>query len=447
VQILRSSVEGIEWPALPGPDAGPLLALLFQLEQSQWWSPEDLQIMQYRQLSCLLSHAYETVPFYREQLVSVGYNPGKEITQEEFSSLPILHRSQVQSLWEALHSRQVPKSHGAVYELQTSGSTGKPVKALGTDLTRLFWSVMTLRDHLWHKRDFSGKLAAIRTKVPDVVRQGWGLPADSVFKTGVLATLNIKADLQTQMTWLQEHKPDYLLSLASNIKGLAELSLETGIKLPELREIRTFGEVVSPELRRLCCDAWGVKVADMYSAEEIGYMALQCPEHEHYHVQSESVLLEVLDENNRACGPGEIGRVVITPLHNFAMPLIRYEILDYAEMGELCSCGRGLPVIRRVMGRQRHLITFPDGRRHWPSYPPETWAYVAPIRQYQLIQKALDHIHVKLVMDRQLTNDEEKQIVPLLQKGLGYPFRMTFECLDRIERNQNFKYEDFISEI
>jgi phenylacetate-CoA ligase len=249
------------------------------------------------------------------------------------------------------------------------------------------------------------------------------------------------------MTWLQEHNPDYLLSLASNIKGLAELSLETGIKLQNLREVRTFGEVVSPELRRLCRDAWGVKIADMYSAEEIGYMALQCPEQEHYHVQSESVLLEVLDENNRACGPGEIGRVVITPLHNFAMPLIRYEILDYAERGEVCSCGRGLPVIRRVMGRQRHLITFPDGRRHWPSYPPETWAYVAPIRQYQLIQKALDHIHVKLVMDRQLTQQEEKQIVPLLQKGLGYPFRITFECLDRIERNQNFKYEDFISEV
>lgn len=249
------------------------------------------------------------------------------------------------------------------------------------------------------------------------------------------------------MTWLQEHNPDYLLSLASNVKGLAEFSLEKGIKLPKLREVRTFGEVVSPELRQRCFDAWGVKVSDMYSAEEIGYMALQCPEHEHYHVQSEGVLVEVLDENNRACGPGEIGRVVITPLHNFAMPLIRYEILDYAEMGEQCACGRGLPVIKRVMGRQRHLITYPDGRRHWPTYPPETWAYVAPIRQYQLTQKALDHIHVKLVMDRQLTPGEEQQIVVLLRKSLGYPFRMTFECLDRIERNQNYKYEDFISEI
>ena len=88
----------------------------------------------------------------------------------------------------------------------------------------------------------------------------------------------------------------------------------------------------------------------MYSCEEAGYIALQCPQAEHYHCQSESVLVEVLDDEGRPCTPGQVGKVVLTALHNFAMPLIRYENQDYAEVGPPCACGRGLPVKRADNG-------------------------------------------------------------------------------------------------
>jgi phenylacetate-coenzyme A ligase PaaK-like adenylate-forming protein len=61
--------------------------------------------------------------------------------------------------------------------------------------------------------------------------------------------------------------------------------------------------------------------------------------------------VEVLDEEGRPCAPGETGRVVATSLNNFAMPLIRYETGDTAEVGAPCPCGRGLPVLTRIMGR------------------------------------------------------------------------------------------------
>src|SRR3546814_13116510 len=86
------------------------------------------------------------------------------------------------------------------------------------------------------------------------------------------------------------------------------------------------------------------------------YLALQCPEHEHYHVQSEAVLLEVLDEEDRPCRPGEVGRVVVTPLTNFAMPMIRYAVGGLAAVGAPCPCGRGLPVLTRILGRARDKI-------------------------------------------------------------------------------------------
>src|SRR3546814_20039888 len=62
---------------------------------------------------------------------------------------------------------------------------------------------------------------------------------------------------------------------------------ERGIAFPRLREVRTLSELLPPETRRLCRDVWGLKIADLYSTQEAGYLALQCPEHEHYHRSEE----------------------------------------------------------------------------------------------------------------------------------------------------------------
>jgi phenylacetate-CoA ligase len=113
---------------------------------------------------------------------------------------------------------------------------------------------------------------------------------------------------------------------------LAGHAIERGINLPGLKQLRTFGEVLSDETRELCQRAWQVGIADLYSSEEAGSIAVQC-EHGAYHLQSENLLVEIIDDHGAACLPGEIGRVLITTLHNFAMPLIRYEIGDYAECG------------------------------------------------------------------------------------------------------------------
>jgi phenylacetate-CoA ligase len=191
----------------------------------------------------------------------------------------------------------------------------------------------------------------------------------------------------------------------------------------------------------------GVPLVDMYSSQEVGYIALQCPEHEHYHVQSENVLVEILNADNEPCEPGEVGQVVITTLQNYAMPLIRYAILDYAEVGTACSCGRSLPVLNRVMGRQRNMLTLPNGKHTWPTFPVKSWGHIKAIRQMQLVQKTLEHIEVRLVADRPLGPNEESELAEILRQRFGHPFQVSFLYLDRIERGKNFKFEDFISEV
>ena len=419
-----------------------------QFDQIQWWDPQAIRSHQLRQAFRLVAHAEETVPFYREQWPvrgAAGADSG--LSEEAWARLPILQREDLQRHGDALRSTRVPPAHGDVREGMTSGSTGRPIRFCGTGVTRFLWAALTLRDHAWQRRDLGGKLASIRTTVETGTHRSWGPATDAAFDTGPCVTMNIRNDVDVQLDWLAREDPDYLLSHPSNILALADRSGVRGIRLPRLKQVRSFGETLAPGVRRACLQAWNVGVADVYSAEEVGYIALQCPDGEHYHVQAESLLVELLRDDGAPCRPGETGRVVVTSLHNFAMPLIRYAIGDYAEAGAPCSCGRGLPVLARILGRQRNMVTLPDGRRHWPSFPAEAWLSVAPVRQFQLVQRELDWIEARVVADRPITGEEERRLERTLQDYLGYAFRIRFVFLDALERTANCKFEDFISEL
>jgi phenylacetate-CoA ligase len=263
--------------------------------------------------------------------------------------------------------------------------------------------------------------------------------------------LTIHSSTAEQADWLQRQQPGYLLSYPSALNALARYCLKNNIRLPSLQQIRTFGEVLEPETRVACREAWGVPVVDVYSSEEFGYLAMQCPDHEHYHVQSENVLVEVLDDGGRSCAAGEIGRVVVTSLHNFGMPLLRYDIGDYAEVGPPCDCGRGLPVLRRILGRQRNMFVLPDGQTRWPMFDASALASVfqelPPIRQFQITQRTTTEIDVNLVSARPLTGEEEEHIRHYLQRGLGYAFAVAFCYVDEIPRTRRGKFEEFRSQV
>jgi len=443
----RSAIPSVEWPAVPGPGAAIALALQYQLEQTQWWPVAELQRHQFRQLQVMLNYAYDTLHFWRGRLKAAGYKPQQDITPEWFRSLPLLTRAEVQSHGAALMGRAIPREHGALNTSQTSGSTGRPLVSYGNDVTQLFWRAFTLRDHVWHRRDLTGKLAAIRTAVEPSSMPGWGAATDLAFETGTSVTLNIRTDIDAQLEWLQAENPDYLITYSSNLRALAARAPVLGVRLPRLQQVRTYGEALPADLRELCGRAWNVPLADMYSAQEVGYIALQCPRYEHYHVQAENLLVEVLDDRNEPCEPGQIGRVVVTNLHNFAMPLVRYDIGDYAETGAECGCGRRLPVLKRIVGRVRNMVTLPDGRQHWASIPSSQWGSAAPVTQLQMVQKSRAVILVRVVAPQVLKPAERGRLVEALQACLGYPFEMEIEQVSEIQRGAGGKFEEFLSEI
>lgn len=444
---MRSGSPGLDWPAIPAGANAMLLAVMYQLEQSEWWPPDKIAAAQAEQLLALLRHAVETVPFHARRLRDAGVPLVRPFDMAAFRRVPLMTRRDIQSEAGSLLSKSPPADHGRIGERASGGSTGEPVLVNDTDVGVLFWNALTLRDHLWRRRDFSGKLCAIRSRAAEGDFPDWGAPAGAVFATGPSAGLDIRADSDRQLDWLRDHDPDYLITHPTNVRELARAAQRRGLRLPRLKEIRTMGEVLPGDLRALCRDVFGVPVTDLYSAEEVGYIALQCPRHEHYHVQSENLLVEILDDEGKPCAPGTTGRVVITTLHNFAMPLIRYALGDHAEAGAPCDCGRGLPVITRIYGRTRNMLKLPDGRRFWPSTPYIRTTGVAPIQQLQIVQRALDTLEARFVAERALTPEEERGIVAAIHDALGHPFQVTLQPMSEIPRPASLKFEDFRCEL
>lgn len=445
---LRTAVPGIAWPAILSDAGAHLLALNFQLERSQWWPPEEMQRHQLVQLRVLLAHAAQAVPHYRRREYRDWLQRPERESWAAFHELPLLTRSQAQAAGEALFAAALPEQHGALSEDETSGSTGMPLRYRTTALAGFFWNAFTLREHFWHGRDFSARHAFIRSRPASDLAPTWGNPSNQVFACGESANLPVRSTLSEKRDWLQAMNPHYLMSTPSTLRALAQAALAEGLVLPRLREVRTVGETVSAELRKLVHEAWGADLVDLYSSSECGLLALQCPHTGHFHAQSEWAVVEVLDERGRACAPGEVGRIVATPLHNFAMPLVRYDTGDFAEVGEPCPCGRGLPRLNRILGRRRNRMILPGGGTVWPNLSSLPWRELAPaLRRFQMTQRNDHSLLLRYEAQRAFAADEHDCLADALREHLRCSLPLAFERVDALPLSQAGKLEDFITEL
>ncbi len=428
------------------PDASLALAeaLQFQLSRSEKLSHERMQQAQLNVIKVLINHAVTHVPYYRANDLY-----GDVTSWDDFYQLPIIERHDVQkNRAQLITSTKIP-GHGNDVAFKSSGSTGQPIHSLSTDRAQLYWRAITLREHLWQQRDLTGKLAIIKNfsvdeaRYPGIQTERWG-HSTLQLSNGPSCVLNSSETLDVQYQWLIEQQPDYLLTYPSVVQGLMQYHQQAQKPL-KLKGISTLGETLPENTRQLTKKVMGCRIADMYSAQEVGYIALQCPQHDHYHIQSEVCLVEVLDDDNQPCAPGQMGRVVVTVLHNFRMPLIRYAIGDYAIVGEPCDCGIHLPTLKRIVGRTRNLVTYPDGRKSWPAYNPMKLMELIPNGQFQLLQMDHHTLQFNWVGDQPLSDDKRQEIIRVIRHAIGHDFNIGFVKKEKIERAASGKFEEFVS--
>jgi phenylacetate-CoA ligase len=162
----------------------------------------------------------------------------------------------------------------------------------------------------------------------------------------------------------------------------------------------------------------------------------------------ENLIVEILDDNDQECTEGEVGRVVVTDLHNAISPMIRYQIGDYAVRGGKCTCGRGLKTISHILGRNRNLLVHPDGRKNWPLVGFYKFMNVTKVRRFQFIQHDLENIELRVATDHEMTDSEREQFTTIGHEFMGPEFKINIvHYLGDLPPNKNGKYEDFISNL
>lgn len=444
----RSTLGGIDWPPLVEGPGATVLALARQLEASQWLDAVAHRTRQLAQLGRTASWLAAHSPAFARRLHAAGLDPHALAEPTGLAALPPVERRWFQTESD-IASDAVPAGHAPLGETVTSGSTGEFLRVRRTRANQLVWLAMVLRDHAWRRTDFSVPLATVRATNAAVSHHAdWGAPASLLFETGPAMKLPIDLPGDKMLDRLREFGTGNLV-IYPNALGVLLGSVEArGQGIETLRAIRTVGEVTTHELRKRTHATFGIEIADAYTSQEVGYLALQCPDSGLYHTMSEAMIVEVLRPDGSACEEGETGIVAVTDLHNHATPIVRYMLGDMAEVGGPCPCGRGLPTLRRIVGRSRNLLRLPDGTRVWPSlggFGPEGFLHKVPILQYQCVQTEIERIEVRLFTARPLTPAEEQLVADRMGRALGHPFRLDFRYFDqRLPLPASGKFEDFV---
>jgi phenylacetate-CoA ligase len=447
---LRSAIPGLDWPPVADSKSGSLAALVSWLDASQWLAAEELADNARKQLALTAANAVRESPYFAQRMRLAGLEADDLAEPAGLSRLPPMTRRNVQDAGAKLFCQHVPASHLPVVDKFTSGSTGEPIRIKRTATTGLFWNANALRDHLWHRRDFTTPLAVIRANLTQAVeRLGWGPPVDLLFNSGPVMALPMSTPVTTQAARVRALNAGSLLTYPNNLALLIDELAKSGPAPETIRHVRTIAEMVSEELRAKARGYFtGLDLEDMYSSEEAGIIAVQCADCGRYHVMAETLLVEVVNDAGMPCREGEVGRLLISDLTNFATPIIRYEIGDYAEAGGPSTCGRGLPVLNRIVGRERNLVVMPDGTRQWPLTGFYLFHKIAPVQQYQFVQVSRDTIEVNLVVPRPLTPREEAALKEVMTRALGHAFKLVFRySKDPLQRGPNGKFEDFVCRV
>ncbi len=412
-------------------------------------SPAERAAQTLAQVSGMVRLSRTLVPYYRDRLPHI---PAKITSFEDFAQLPLVTRDHIQEYRLRLHNNTPPDIFRSTGVATTSGSTGKPIETHGHPPAQALGQQLQYRLQRIHGFDFNARCAFIvnpepsgRADPPEGARgsRPWGGSngsGDSVF-------LNLLSDPKDQLDWLVRMKPKYLSTYPSNLQALVQLTQASGVRPVGLEKIVLSSEPASEELVALVSQEWGATCVLTYSAREVGLIAAGAPDKGGYHLQSENVYVEILDDGGNPCSPGVVGRIVVTTLQDLLRPLIRYEIGDYGEFAEESPDDSvTLPRLRRVVGRKRSMIRLPDGRTVWPHFEFASLLKVGGLVQWQLVQRKDLSILVRVVSRGAFSEPLRRAVTHVVQEGLP-GVTVEVQPVKEIERTRRGKYLELISEL
>jgi len=415
-----------------------------ELEQTQWLSHEELEALQFDHIKKLIKYAYEYIPYYQRVFTNEDIHPDDIKCIKDFQALPYLTRGDINHHLNELVTRN---PNHQVIPNSTGGSTGVPMQFYMEKAFNWWDPALELRGRGWYGVREGERIALVWGAKRDMHNWSWRerlkarILQERYLNAFDLNDQKMKAFSEMLIRWKPAIIRAYVSALTLFARYLSDKQI-AGIR-PKL--IETTAEKVTLPQRELLEETFSCKVADIYSSRELGTIAFQCPVGS-LHV-CETRYIEIV-ANNKIVQPGELGEILITSLHQYGMPFIRYKIGDMAiSATNSCSCGRGLPILSELVGRLQDFLVTSEGHFVHGGYFPHTFRLYPEIARYQVYQPDKNHLKIKIVSKSSDDSTWLESIHRELHKCFGEEMIISVDIVDHIPLTPAGKHRFIISDV
>jgi len=423
------------------------LKYLRELEHNQWLNTKEIEELQWIELKKLLKHAYENVPFYAKTFDEHGVIPDSIKYPDDFRKIPIIDKSIIKSNWSEMIAGNIPN----ILTKSTGGSTGEPLHFGYTRDSYQWRMAVKIRGYSWAGYKDGDKVAFL-----------WGVPVGKISPISALKSglhhkiqnakyFNIfNLTPKTMKAYLEEmriYKPKHIVAYGLGMYYFAKFINDNGWSAFPVKSIILGAEKVQKDQIEVIESVFNCPVFDSYGCREFMLIASQCEHRQGMHISSDNLYVETI-KNNFQAPYGEIGEVVITDLHNYGMPFIRYKNGDLAVRGhENCPCGRGLPLITNVEGRITDMIVAAHGKIITGLFFPHLMKEFHEVDRFQVIQEDRENLIIKIVPKDGNSNVRMETMRREIQKVLGQGMQIDFQLVREIPLTPSGKHRVTISKV
>jgi phenylacetate-CoA ligase len=427
---------------------------LDELERTQWLPAADIRRRQDEKRQRIVQYAAAESPLYRERLQAAGVDPARCIEPDQWRRIPLLTKADLQQHRDALmadswRGKPVIISH-------SGGSTGNPVEFCYN------------RDHYdrriaaWYRADRWGGYELGEKHIMFWLGIGSGVGSRpwkeylkehlhwSMLRWYTLTVSRMGPErMREYHRRMMKIRPRSVFGIARPVTTIAQFMLKEKLPPPpNLKGVIVSSEKVFPWQKELIAEAFNAPVHERYGCQEFCNIGEECDRHDGMHINADGLYVEVTDDLGNPLPPGTPGQIVITSFDNVAMPFIRYKMGDIGTLTEdACGCGRGLPRIKEVLGREMDMIVTPEGSICAGIMIPHFMKEFRHIRGFQFVQEALDHVRLRIApepeFDKSILGFMEEQ----LRRYVGPTMKVDFEFVESLETLLSGKYKMVISKI
>lgn len=384
-------------------------------------TPERIRAYQDRRLRALLAHAYANVPYYRRLFDDRGVKPADIRGGADLGVIPATSRAELQLVppdeivargWDA----------GRLVLRSTSGSTGRPLTIRRTWLEDRLLNAFLWRALHDHGVETWDRLVSVQStpKRESRARRPSTRRRVSRPRPHHVVVVNCRAEPEAILRRLHAVRPRVVMGLPGVLARVALLMSDEDRRALPQRFVSPFGEVVTPLMRERLAEGFGAPILETYRSHEFNLIAWECRQTGELHTCDDTVIVEVM-KDGRPAAPGERGELIVTALHSFAMPFIRYRLGDVVTRGAAtCACGQPFGTVRHVQGRMIDYFVLPHGGLIHPYELVGAVMGVAPwIREYQLVQERKDRVVLRVVPFASPSTEQQRLVHEALARPLG----------------------------